>query len=388
MPITPSLTHDLSVALRQELAPRALAIEPESQTYHPGFLSVFDKVGPALKQAIVAFLHHKGSRSVHTAKAYNRQLARFFLWFGYLPEPTLDEQTLSAYQRELLNPSDKLLNHPDLPFGSLSRESIDIYMQPVRSFCRYLATINALPYNPALLVPGLGKVDAEHDERRAFSKEQWSQVHRALNAMPNETPGQRNTLERLRFTFDMGFSMALRVGEQSSTTHGNVYSRDGTWRLEVVGKGRKVRRRRMDYFDTIAIDSVKRYRAFLNLSELPIAGSDTLSLLPSAAPVLMHTRTGEPLGTIKPKSGVGPRAWQQHFKSFIQNTVLPHCYPDKTFGYLTEIYQSEWSALTPHSLRHTRVTQLQQDGFDPFIISKFVGHANLDTTRIYVDNPS
>ncbi|WP_431030918.1 tyrosine-type recombinase/integrase [Plantibacter sp. RU18] len=39
--------------------------------------------------------------------------------------------------------------------------------------------------------------------------------------------------------------------------------------------------------------------------------------------------------------------------------------------------------LTPHCLRHSYVTHLIEDGFDPLFVQEQVGHAHASTTSIY-----
>ncbi|MCA1677793.1 MAG: tyrosine-type recombinase/integrase, partial [Actinobacteria bacterium] len=38
---------------------------------------------------------------------------------------------------------------------------------------------------------------------------------------------------------------------------------------------------------------------------------------------------------------------------------------------------------TPHSLRHSYVTHLHEDGFDPLFIKEQVGHRFMSTTALY-----
>ena len=48
-----------------------------------------------------------------------------------------------------------------------------------------------------------------------------------------------------------------------------------------------------------------------------------------------------------------------------------------------EVFNNEWGHLTPHSLRHTRITHLVKQGKDLFWVQRFAGHENLNTTRRY-----
>ncbi len=48
-----------------------------------------------------------------------------------------------------------------------------------------------------------------------------------------------------------------------------------------------------------------------------------------------------------------------------------------------EIYPDIPDCVHPHMLRRTRATGLYRDGVDLSIVSRFLGHAQLETTRIY-----
>ncbi|WP_420828093.1 tyrosine-type recombinase/integrase [Marinagarivorans cellulosilyticus] len=48
-----------------------------------------------------------------------------------------------------------------------------------------------------------------------------------------------------------------------------------------------------------------------------------------------------------------------------------------------EVFYSEWSHLTPHSLRHTRITHLVKRSLGLLDVQRFAGHEKLDTTAAY-----
>lgn len=50
---------------------------------------------------------------------------------------------------------------------------------------------------------------------------------------------------------------------------------------------------------------------------------------------------------------------------------------------MREGYPNIPDCVHPHMLRRTRATGLYRDGVDLSIVSRFLGHAQLETTRIY-----
>jgi len=61
---------------------------------------------------------------------------------------------------------------------------------------------------------------------------------------------------------------------------------------------------------------------------------------------------------------------------------MQHLYPNNE-TLQNESFEKEWAHLTPHSLRHTRITHLIEQGKGLLWVQKFAGHENLDTTRRY-----
>lgn len=367
-------------------APKDVVVKP-SDIQGLKHTEEFLRLGESFSNAAFRFLFLKASRSPETLKSYNRALALFSIWMAKQPHLSVDEHALARFQADLQhNPS--VFDGSDVSVNALSSSSVRTYMGAVLSFVSYLHLIGAIPYNSAKHVQVVGTKDREFDVRKAFSREQFDQVMFTLDSLcSSHTQSARNYGERMRFSILFGYAMALRVTEQAATTHGNMFRYDEKWRLDIqAGKGGKKRRRLMhdSFDDSIALDSVIRYRNFLGLSSLPTTDCH-LSCLPSAMPVKNNTQTKKPQGKLKEKTGCLPRAWQTAFKEFCRDFVLPQNYPEATQEELGEIYQSQWGNLTPHSLRHTRITHLIQNGFDPFLVSRFAGHTSITTTQIYVD---
>jgi len=350
------------------------------------YVSAFTSIDPDLTNAALRYLTLKASRSRATFNSYNYALALLFSWLAKRDIVSIDEASLSAFQDALLTNPETFASSGITLSGNLSANSVRTYMSACLSFVTYLYTVGVIDYNTAQLVTVVGKKDLEFDVRKAFSDFQWQLVLDSFELMPANTQSQKNYRERIRHNVLFAYAMALRISEQSATQHGHMFKRDTRWRLDIQkAKGDRARRRSMnEVFDDIAIDTVTRYRAHLGLTEYPIRDCK-LSCLSSSMPVYNNTMTKMPLGRLKPKTGTQARTWQAQFKNFLLTDVLTINYPENSAKQNLEIFNAEWAQLTPHSLRHTRITHLIKRGYDVFSVARFAGHQNVNTTQIYVD---
>lgn len=360
---------------------------------------LFLSLGEAFSNAVYSFLKSKAQNSDHTLLSYNRALALFCWWVSnrlhLLSTNSTSESfsithfthdLLADYQDDLRNNSNVFRLSP-INVSDIKDSTVNSYMTPVFSFFSFLYKVGAIERNIAELVPQIKINDEEFDARKAFTKNQWDKVKLALDLMPYETYAQKSRAERMRFSIMFGYGLALRVSEQSATKHSHCYLVDDRWKCDIQkGKGGKRRRRSMHvvFDDSIALDALIRYRKYLGLTSLPVVDSN-ISCLPSITPVKTNTKTKKPLGVLKLKTGCTPRAWQKQFKSFLRNNVLPLIHPQFTESELDKVFEKDYSKLTPHSLRHSRISHLIADGYNHFQVSKFAGHSSIKTTQIYVD---
>lgn len=327
------------------------------------------------------FLKLRGMRSERTHRVYVSHLERFFFWMKFEGRRVIDEWALMDYLAALRNPSRELqANVLGLTFNPLTDGTADQYMAPVRSFCSHLHKKQLLAYNPASFVPRVAVANVSaFDRPKHFDDEQWALVLQALDVMPEETPGQRNRKARFRFVIRFGYAMGLRIGEQLTHSHADVKRLKGEWFLDVIGKGRRARRLSLTSFDDVGWVALKEYRQYLGLSAEP--SGEHLPLLPAKVPVTCRGRGSQKVCIIN-ETSIADSTWQEQFKGFIRDIVVPlQCAGDE-FA-VGEVFKADWSHLTPHSLRHTRITHLVECGAGLLDVQRFAGHEKLDTTAAY-----
>ena len=130
----------------------------------------------------------------------------------------------------------------------------------------------------------------------------------------------------------------MRVGEALALKHKDMVLEDGYYIFRLTGKGNKQR-----------ITMVKEIYIKKDLDEwLSVARFDS--------PLLFFSRTGEPL--------------TQSYVSYIMDKILMHA----------GIRKDKNGA---HMLRHTFATRLYQKNKDLILVQEALGHASLNTSRIY-----
>ena len=330
---------------------------------------------------VTIFLKLRGMRSERTHRVYVSHLERFFFWMKLDGRRVIDEWALMDYLAALRNPTRELQsNSLGLTFNPLSDGTADQYMAPVRSFCSHLHNKQLLAYNPASFVPRVATSNiSAFDRPKHFDDEQWPLVLKALDEMPEETPGQRNRKARFRFVIRFGYAMGLRIGEQLTHSHADIKRLKGEWFLDVIGKGRRARRLSLTAFDDMGWVALTEYRHYLGLNREP--NGERLPLLPAKVPVTFRGRGNHKVCNIN-EASIADSTWQEQFKGFVRDVVVPlQCAGD---GLLTgEVFEAEWAHLTPHSLRHTRITHLVKLSVGLLDVQRFAGHEKLDTTAGY-----
>jgi site-specific recombinase XerD len=328
------------------------------------------------------FLRLKSRRSDHTVVSYARQLEKFIFWLKFEGYTAINEMVLTAYQDALADPSAALQANGVVTFQPGEPKSVDNALAPIRSFVSHLYGKKLLAVNYGKLVPRLGSTDNgdDHEAPKCFTERQWGAVLATLDAMAYKTAGEKNRAERLRFTILFAYGMGLRIGEQANHTHQAITRFEDQWYLKIQGKGKRKRKLLFGVVDTIAWDALTRYRRFLKLPAEP--NGEPVALLPARVPVVIKTRG--PNRGITIKAAISARTWQQLFEDFLRHDVMAYLYPDACDDDKHTWFTSEWSHLTPHSLRHTRATTLvERCGKDLPFVAKYLGHANTNTTMQY-----
>ncbi len=154
---------------------------------------------------------------------------------------------------------------------SPSQASLRACIACVSTFCTYLMQENYIPANPVLLIRQKSQfLQKVHQERitRKLSNEQWRILVKTIQYLAEKD----HKYERHVFVISAFYLLGLRISELSSSEkyHPKMadFFRDNAqrWWFKTVGKGNKYREIAMP---NAMVDSLKRYRAHLQLSALP-----------------------------------------------------------------------------------------------------------------------
>jgi integrase/recombinase XerD len=204
---------------------------------------------------------------------------------------------------------------------------------------------------------------------RYLEDEIWNEVKATIDALPRESPREREHYFRLRWLFTLLYVCGLRISEVIGTSMGAFFCRrDKTgemrWWLEVLGKGDKLR---IVPATTELMVELGRYRRELGMATYP--SSDDL------APILL------PLGGRHRKLTRGG----VHFivKQVFENTARrfrnrgPEFEPDAI-----RVMQA-----SAHWLRHTAGSHMTNSDVDLRHVRDNLGHESISTTNTYLHSP-
>jgi|GEM_PF-2815694 len=329
---------------------------------------------------VVALFLRNNEKSRTTLRRYTAELEKFFVFMQLEGYHAIDEWVLGDYQQKLLAPTPEMMTHPVVTFTPTKPETVDQYFAVIRAFVTQLQEKRLLDYNPARLVRNIGVREQQDKEVvRKFTDRQWPVLLNTLNALPETTPGQRHRKARLQFCIVFGYALGLRISEQCSHGQHQIECRNGDWTIRIIGKGYKARSLSLAAVDGLAWKALVRYRRTLGLLDEP--QGEPIPLLPRANPVVIKRR-GPNQGIHIDERPIQPSGWETQFKAFLRNEVMTYLYGGDDER-KAEAFEQEWSHLTPHSLRHTRITHLVEKGKELLWVKRFAGHENLNTTARY-----
>ena len=206
--------------------------------------------------------------------------------------------------------------------------SISRKISAIRSFYRYLESVNITNYSFSLLkLPKKGKRLPKYFEYNELEE---------LFSIPdiNEPLGERN-----RLILEMLYASGIRVGELVNIKIDDINTSSKT--IRILGKGSK---ERIAYYNDITNKYLKKYlndgRKILNINNLEY---------------LFLNYKGGKLTT---------RGVEKILNNIIEETAIN-------------------KHITPHMLRHTFATHLLNEGCDLLSVQELLGHASLSATNIY-----
>ncbi|MDR2709819.1 MAG: tyrosine-type recombinase/integrase [Burkholderiales bacterium] len=319
----------------------------------------------------------------HTWRAYRREIERFLAWAIVERKKAfsaLGVDDCTAYRDWLLDPqpasrwlgSTKPRWHPDWrPFQRpLSPRSAFQACGIVRAGMDWLVRVGYLAMNPWALVNlrPLRVVAADGrtiDTSRAFSVEQLAMMRELLDRWEILAAGDEVLrLARQRFIVLFGMFTGVRLAELAALRFGDLSRRGDQYWLAVLGKGRL---RRDVPLPVTAVEELSRY---LDIRGMPAFPENCPPDNPLIAAI--------------------PRSWQEVDPMQCLST-------SRLARIVKEMFQRVGDSLngndrirfkqaSTHWMRHTYGSRLAEAGASVSIIQKNLGHANLQTTTVYLHN--
>lgn len=383
LPIPRFLREPQDLLTGYDPAARTLLVEssPGRFKLYPFLLrpGTFEHVAHHNLEAIAEFLY-RHRKSAATNARYSAELERFLVFLKLHHHPVITTDALDEYLEQLIQPSEVLRENGLVAFNGVKADTADQYFKVIRSFVAHLHEVGLVPYNLARKVETKGREpEPPNLRRKAFTQSQWAAVLGALEQLPADTDEERNRTERFRFMFLFGYALGLRIHEQRRHTHADIQPEGDHWVLNVVGKGARARALSLTAREGLAWEVLTRYRQHLKLPLEP--KGEKIFLLPRIKPVTVRRRGPKP-GVFPNPKPLSTSRWEMNFKVFLQENVMQYLYGDDDYK-KKAMYAAHWAQLTPHALRHTRITHLVNAGADLMAVQKFAGHQSLNTTSTY-----
>ncbi len=280
--------------------------------------------------------------SVHTQRAYRRDIAEFLQWLqdscqnelqnglrgGLNNEPAMDKKT---YLREL--PGRYVAN---LSGKNFSRTTLARKTSALKTFFKYLMKERYFEDGALSLTFHRPKLPRRLPE--FLTPDEVRQLLASLDAAEDSPLTRRN-----RAIIQLLFSSGLRVGELAALDFGSVNWEDGE--LRILGKGG---RERVGFMSQQALSALYQYR-----EAWPMLAGEGESVSPES-----------PLFLNRDGSRLNVRSVRRMLVSLGQSAGLG-------------------KALHPHLFRHSFATYLLNQGVDLRVVQELLGHVSIRSTQIY-----
>jgi len=286
----------------------------------------------------LAVLEDQRNASVHTVRAYRRELANFA---AYLTETLGQQASIAAVEHLHIRAYLGQLYERGLTKASAARA-----LAAIRSWFRWLAREHRIAQNPAALVstPRL----PQHLPRVPSMEE----VNGLLNSMESGAATLKDEAaawpERDRMIFELLYGCGIRNSELVG-----IDMPDIQWKNDAIlvrGKGRKQR------YVPLGDEAALAIRAYLPLREARLRAAGKLTLVLDG-----------PLVTNMRMSG-NARLTTRSVGRIVKHIALSRGLP---------------ADLHPHTLRHAFGTHMLEEGADLRAIQEMLGHERLSTTQRY-----
>lgn len=302
----------------------------------------------------------KNSSSLNTFIAYEKELRRWFVFIRVASKSlgSAGTEDVEAFFQLLKAPPKEWIRKRSqatqtwtaLLYGPLSPQSISYTKGVLSNFYAWLLGVGYLDFNPFQVVELPRKARRETD--RGFGVREWSYIVQVLD--------QLNPRERwqLMLAYHSGLRLSeLRSSKMKDFIPGFSPQVGEYWELQVFGKGRKTRR---VICNQDLMSELFRWRTAVGLPQNPTP-DENIPLIPKAGA----------RGSMKELSS---RGLQYTFEQLFT----------KLSGLVSDgITQARLLEMSTHALRHTFASHRLASGADMFNTMQEMGHANVDSFRVY-----
>jgi integrase/recombinase XerC len=294
----------------------------------------------ALADRFLAMLRNERGSSEHTVRAYAREVRSFA---DFLAEKLGKDGSVDAVEHLHIRAYMALLYDRGLTKASVARA-----LAAVRSWFKWLAKVDKVTQNPALLVSTPKR--SLHLPRVPSAED----VNRVLNSLDAERAGTKEAEEaaawpeRDRVIFELLYGCGIRNSELVS-----IDIEDIQWQNEAIlvrGKARKER------YVPLGDEAAIALRAYLPQREAKLRSAGKGGLIEDG-PLLTNLR-------MRGGCRLTTRSVGRIVKAIAQSR-----------GLTADVH--------PHTLRHAFGTHMLEDGADLRAIQEMLGHERLSTTQRY-----
>ena len=250
------------------------------------------------------------------------------------------------------------------PFvGPLSEPALLTAIAAINSLMTYLVDAGYLAGNPLGLIRqrrrklALEGAGAGTAVERFLDADMWAAVSGAVEALPRDTPAQRDEYERLRFVCALLYLLAPRAGELETHRMNSFQEERGLWWWHVTGKGAK--QAKIPVPDDM-MQALVRYRKHLGLPAVPRRNDTT--------PLLLALRDRTPITA---------RRLNQILKRLFARAA-------DMLGPENAHKADKLRAASAHWGRHTGITAKVDAGMEERYVQKDARHADRRTTQRYI----
>lgn len=319
--------------------------------------------------------------SAATLRAYRKEAERVLLWAVVQlgkPLSSLTTEDAIAYRAFLRDPRPRARwVGPHRPRSALdwrpftgeqgndsvlSPESVAYALNVVNNLFGWLVDQRYLLANP---FSGVKVASADRkrilDTSRAFTEGEWLLVRTIANDLERKHGWEEAASVRARFLLDFSYATGLRAGELVGLRLKQLTLEDGSWWIDVVGKGNK---RGRVALPPLGLTALGRY---LDLRGLPLDPRRWTADLPLVATLDREERISS------------TRLWaiiKRAFRTF----AVAACDLKPPQEALAE----KLAAASPHWMRHTHARHALARGAELLTVRDNLRHASIATTSIYL----